>query len=290
MQKIAYCRMAPSLGSLEDTPQNIWGTPPYSYKSHKHQPTVFFGLYDVRDYYALWRHKGKKWVLWAGSDLRNLKDGFIWNDGRLRLLSTICPGFKWILKRILKKADHYVENKAEWQILKDWGWINASIVPSYLGEVYVPVTFKWSKPAHVYLSCGKGRQKEYGFSIVERIAQYLPDIVFHLYGDEWKTKRANVIIHGSVPKEVMNQEIKGMQGALRLNESDGFSEILAKAVLQGQYAISRLEYPLIPSFDNEWELTALLRSLTITYEPNTKARSYYQRALNNYPWNAKAKV
>lgn len=281
----AYCRMAPSLGALEDTPENTWGTPEYKYPEHKNEDTVFFGMYDVRDYYAFWRHKGKKWILWAGSDLRNLKDGFIWNDGKLKWLSRLCPGFKFILKRILKKAEnHYVENKAEWQILKDWGWINAWVVPSYLGDTNLPVNYVWKNPAHVYISCGKGRQKEYGFDVVERIAQYLPKITFHLYGDHWETTRENIVVHGRVPKEQMNYEIRHMQCGLRLNESDGFSEILAKAVLQGQYAISRIPYDLIPSYEDEWELIALLRSLTSTYEPCHQAREYYQKIINQYPW------
>ena len=62
----SYCRWAPSLGELEDTAENVWGTKPYIWTEHRKKSCVFFGLYDLRDYLALWMHEGKAWVLWAG--------------------------------------------------------------------------------------------------------------------------------------------------------------------------------------------------------------------------------
>ena len=49
-------------------------------------------------------------------------------------------------------------------------------------------------------------------------------------------------MHGRVAQEVMNEEIKEMQGALRLTEMDGFSEILAKSILWGQWPVSLIKY------------------------------------------------
>ncbi len=59
------CRYAPSLGPLEDTPLNIWGIDKYEPTDplHSWNPVVFFGLYGLPDFYALWRHKGKKAIL-----------------------------------------------------------------------------------------------------------------------------------------------------------------------------------------------------------------------------------
>ena len=306
------CREAPSLGTFEDSPHNVWGTVPYenpndggtdflcsigwhnkgtsnehysSWGGCKHyKPTVFFGLYDLRDYWALFRHKGKKYVLWCGSDLRNLTKSFIFNDGKLRWLSKLCPGFKFILKWILKDAEHWVENTTEWHALQKYGF-GSQICPSWLGEVDLPISYKWSKKPHIYVSTGSKRQEEYGFSVIERIAPLLPDHTFHLYGDTWETKQPNIRCHGRVPKEQMNEEIKNMQCGLRLNEFDGFSEVLAKAVLQGQYAISRIPYPLIPHYNNEEELVQYLQSLKKCYRPNKKAREYYQLKLNRFPWS-----
>jgi len=67
MQKVKH-RWSPTLGALEDTPENIWGTEEYNPETDSELPTVFCGLYGLPDFYALWRHKGKKWVWWsAGS-------------------------------------------------------------------------------------------------------------------------------------------------------------------------------------------------------------------------------
>lgn len=275
-------RWAPSLGELESTHQLAWGT--QDYKS-RYEPTCFFGLYDLRDYIALWRHKGKAWVLWAGSDILNLKNGFILNDGKLKTLSQLFKGNWWVYP-ILKKAEHWVENTKEEIVLESLGIKINGICPSFLGNINkFKIKYKWNKIANVYLSASEGRQEEYGFGIVERIAKELPFIKFHLYGADWKTKNKNVIVHGRVSKEQMNKEIENFQIGLRLNEFDGFSEILAKAVLMGQYAIGKVKHPLIPSFENDLELILILNNLRKIKEPNYKARDWYLYSLNNFPWN-----
>ena len=45
------CKVASSLGELENTAEIAWGTKEYSFLTDKYKPTVFFGLFDVRDYY-----------------------------------------------------------------------------------------------------------------------------------------------------------------------------------------------------------------------------------------------
>ena len=69
------CRYAPSLGALERTHQEVWGTEEYIPEKHLYDPVVFFGLYGLPDWYLLWRHKGKKAVLWAGSDVKHFLNG-----------------------------------------------------------------------------------------------------------------------------------------------------------------------------------------------------------------------
>ena len=107
-----------------------------------------------------------------------------------------------------------------------------------------------------------------------------PDIEFHLYGNtkEWPTKNKNIIVHGKVPKGQMNREIKTMQGALRLLPFEGFSEIIAKSILWGQWPISEIEYPHMLKVSE----IAKLKSMK---EPNIKGRKYYNIKLNKYPWN-----
>lgn len=273
-----HCRWAPSLGALESTHERVWGTLPYDPETDKEKPTVFFGLYGLPDFYTLWRHNGIRHILWAGSDIVHFKNGY-WLDqeGKIRLHP------KGLATWINENCKSWVENKWEYKALLKLGII-ATMQPSFLGNAEeFPVS--WSPGKNVYISCGKGKQEMYGFHIVERIAQDLPFITFHLYGDDWKTKHENVVVHGRVPKEKMNAEIKGFQVALRLNETDGFSEVLAKGILMGQYAVGKIEHPGVPSFKNDMDLILMLTKLVNMKKPNLKVREWYRQNLNNYPWN-----
>lgn len=291
----SYCRVAPSLGALEADHEygipghtRTWGTINYERKHHKKLPTVFFGMYDLRDYLAVLFHRGKTWILWTGSDIENLIHGFVFNDGKLKLLSKIFRGNWWVLA-ILRKAEHWVEDEDERQKLARLG-VFARVCPSFMGEINdFPITYKNFYHPNVYVSGHPGREDEYGFEIVKRVAPQCPMLRFHIYGSmpDWKQYPKNIVLHGRVPKEQFNREIRGMQCGLRLNKTDGFSEITAKAVLMGQYAITYLEYPAIPNFTETRELVQYLNSLRSMNQPNRMARDYYLKVLNDYPWNTK---
>ncbi len=295
------CRWSQSLGELEGTHQKAWGTKPYT---NRQDPTVFFGLYDLRDYIALWRHKGYKWILWAGGDIRNLRANFVFNDGKLLWLSQLFAnqGYNfrdWIIKHLISKCENWCEDEAEaWQ-LKDMGIKVDGIGPSFMGDMTkYPVSFKPGNK--VYISASGNRQAEYGWGIVESIASSCPEIEFHLYGTEptYHQLSDNMIYHGRVSKHRMNREIKQMQCGLRLNKHDGFSEITAKSVLWGQYPITYLYYPEIDQYTNDNigrpdslkslnNLVKLLKRIPKIKKPNIEARNYYLTFLNDYPWNQK---
>lgn len=273
-------RWAPSLGQLDGTHQIAWGTT--DYKS-RYEPTCFFGLYDLRDYIALWRHKGEAWVLWAGSDITNLKNGFVFNDGKLKWLSKLLRGNWWVFP-IIKKAKHWVENAKEGKVLEEMGIRIAGICPSFLGDKRsYPISFVPNKK--FFVSCGRGRQIEYGFQTIENIAGELPWITFVLYGDEWETKHENVIVRGRVTNKEFNEEIKEMHGSIRLNDFDGASEIMVKSVLMGQYPIAKVGHPLVDGYENELDLILKINQLSKETKPNVVARNYYLRILNDYPWS-----
>lgn len=279
MQKIKYqCRWSPTLGALEDTHQKIWGTDEYV---DEHSPTVFFGLYGLPDFYTMWRHKGKKAILWAGSDIIHFINGY-WLDkeGGIR----VSP--QGLAHYINTHCDNYCENNVEKEALLAYG-ITAKVVPSFLGNVEdYGVSYEQARLPKVYLSSSEGRQEEYGWGMIESIASQC-NVEFHLYGATHKTKHRNVIVHGRVPKEQMNEEIKKMQCGLRLNEFDGFSEITAKSILWGQYPISRIDNILIDSFKTLPKLVMLLNRLSEKKTPNLIARDYYRKTLNDYIWNTK---
>lgn len=277
---MVYCKVAPSLGELEGNPNDTWGTKPYKFNAGS---TVFFGMYDVRDYLSYFLHVKQKWILWAGSDIVNLANGFMFNNGKLKALSQLTKGNEWIIK-MLQNGEHYVENQWEHDELSKLG-IKSKIVPSFMGKVdCYRVEYLYNETPQVYISTGTGRQREYGFGTIDRIAPRVPGVTFHLYGDSWDTHQENIIVHGRVKKEQMNKEIVLMQAGIRLNETDGFSEIIAKSILWGQHPISRMKYKHIDHFTNDDELVAVLSKLKNKHRPNIRGCVHYRTVLNAYPW------
>lgn len=277
------CRWSPTLGALEDTAQNVWGIGEYNPLTDSELPTVFFGLYGLPDWYTLWRHKGKKYVLWAGSDIIHFKNGYWLEDGGGIHINDTFPFAEWINKY----CENWCENEVERKTLELLG-IKAKVCPSFLGDInQYPVTFIPSARPKIYLSANPGREEEYGWGVIEKIAEKC-EADFYLYGSaNWITKNQNVYIRGRVPKEVMNEEVKKMQCGLRLNEGmDGFSEITAKSVLWGQYPLvwEKFKYPDIGSFNTREELIEKINALKDHKGPNP-ARELYRKILNLYPWN-----
>lgn len=278
-----YLRVAPSLGALEAEPNEIWGTKTYDPTLHSNEKAVFFGLYGLPDWYTMWHHKGMRFVLWAGSDILHFRNGYWLNhfEGSTNLKPE--PLAEWMSYAV----QNWVENEWEYEELKKLG-INARIGPSFVGKIEsYELSYISSQHPHVYVSCGAQRQLEYGFGIVERIAHHVPEITFHLYGDSWYTKQPNIMVHGRVPKEQMNTEIKTMQAGLRLNKTDGFSEVLAKSVLWGQWPISAMKYNHMAYAPDDESLIKTLKELRYKTEPNIAGRIYYLENLNRYPWTGR---
>ncbi len=273
-------KIASSLGELEGNHTKVWGTLEYK---DPNIATIFMGLYGLPDFYSLWRHKGGKAILWCGSDIQHFINGY-WLDsnGEIRLDSQ--PLAEWINKN----CESYVENGVEHEALMVMG-IESKIVPSFMGNIEdYDISYTHNTRPKVYLSVSGDNIAMYGWELIEKIANHC-DVDFYLYGNtvEWKSKHHNVFVRGRVPKEVMNAEIKDMQCGLRPLEFDGFSEILAKSILWGQYPISYISYPHIDSYTSNEGLISLLNSLVEKTSPNIKAREYYLAHLNRYPWNDK---
>mgnify|MGYP001612867278 CR=1 FL=1 len=269
--------------------ESVWGTSRYSFWKHRRQTCVFFGCYSLRDVMAIAAHRGKKYILWAGSDIRSWKDGLAFSDGKMKWLSKLTRGkFDGIVMKVLASADSFVENETEAAVLREMGVKVTGVCPSFMGRIsdYL-VTFKPKKRAQIYVSAGQGRGKEYGFETVCRIAARLPWYEFHLFGDDWNSDLRNVYCHGRVPAKVFADETSKMQIALSLNDFCGFSEVVARAILRGQYAISKVPHPQVPSFQDEIELVMTLNRLGKMTSVNYPARNYYLQALYKFPWYAK---
>ena len=281
MQEITY-RWAKSLGGgFDGTPEKCWGI---NESKGEAGPVVFCGLYGLPDFYALWRHDGKKYIWWCGSDILHFVNGYWLEDGGgIRLDPS------GLAKWINKYCESWCENEVEREMLAGVG-ITAFVCPSFLGDIDdYKVEFKPSERPAVYLSANPDRELEYGWGIIEKIADQC-EVDFHLFGSpKWETKHSNVFVRGRVPKEQMNEEIKKMQCGLRLNnEIDGFSEITAKSVLWGQYPIvpESYGYPNLTSFRSLNNLVFELNRLKYKDKPNP-ARDLYREIINKYPWNKK---
>lgn len=275
-KKLTFCRWSPTLGELEDTAENIWGTLPY--EADFNAPTVFFGLYGLPDFYALWRHKGKRWILWAGTDIIHFKNGYWLEDGGgIRLDPQVLA--EWIDKH----CENWCENEVEQATLREVG-IEAHVGPSFLGDVMeFNTSYHQNDIPQLYASVSGDNFEQYGWHLIPDIARANPGVEFHLYGNRTQPPYnfpENVILHGRVPKEQMNDEIKRMQGGLRLTRFDGFSEILAKSVLWGQWPVSLIPYPHMLGVDQ-------IGMLKDKNEANYAGRHHYQNILNKYPWNTK---
>lgn len=264
------CKVAPSLGALEGHPNDVWGTVDYT---NQDDPTVFFGLYGLPDFYTLWRHRGKKWILWAGSDIRHFADGY-WLDDEGKIKVAPWPLADWIGEN----CESWVENEVERDALLTFG-IKSQVCPSFMGNID-DYEVSYQPNGKYYASVSGDNFKLYGWDKIDQLASKHPKLSFHLYGNtlHWPVKHKNIHVHGRVPKEQMNEEIKQMQGGLRLVEFDGFSEVLAKSVLWGQWPVSLIKYPYIGE--------KVLRHAPLF--PNTDGRDYYRKTLNQFPWNVKA--
>jgi hypothetical protein len=266
------CRVAPSLGGLEGEHHEVWGTEPYLDNT---KPTAFFGVYGLPDFYALWSHKGEKAILWAGSDIRHFEKGYWLEDG-----GGISVDNKGMAAWINKYCQNYVENQVEYNALKRLG-IESEIVPSFMGNTddFQPCFKSNVGYPHVFTSVSGDDFELYGWDKINDLAEDNPEITFHMYGNtkEWIGPE-NMVVHGRVPKEEMNKDIKNMQGCIRMVEFDGFSEIVAKAFLYEQYPISLIPYPhsILPKD---------IRSLRWKDEPNTSGREWLLSEVNRYPWN-----
>ena len=259
------CRIAPSLGSFKYHPNEVWGTIEYVSDI---APAVFFGLYGLPDFYALWRHKGPKAILWAGSDITHFLKGYWLDDGGEIKLSPFGLA-KWIQENCIS----YVENSIEAEALSSVG-ITSSIVPSFLDD---PKAYKVQKIVRkkYYTSVSGDNFELYGWHEIGDWAEMYPDVEFHLYGNEagYLITADNVFIHGRIPQEQMDEEIRKMTGAIRLTRMDGFSEILAKSILWGQWPVSPyIRYPFID------------KTIKDRTGNNHEGRDYYLKVLNQHPW------
>lgn len=214
---------------------------------------VFCGLYGLKDFFALWNHKGPKYIWWTGSDIRHYANGYWLDDtGRLRISPYQLSAW------IREKCKSWVENEVEAKKLAEFG-IKAKVCPSFLGDVDKFKPQKIDKAKRYYSSVSSNDFKLYGWDKINKIARANPNITYYLYGNTkpWKAPK-NVIVRGRVSHNEMNKETKSMTGAIRMVEFEGCSEIIVKSVLWGQKPISAIDYPFLRAKDPREKLLSII--------------------------------
>jgi hypothetical protein len=117
---------------------------------------------------------------------------------------------------------------------------------------------------------------------LEKLAQENPDVEFHCYGNEkvFDVSSPNIIMHKRVSQKVMDNQTSKMQGALRLTDMDGFSEIIAKSLLWGQWPISPfIDYPFVLKD---------IKDIKNKKVANMEGRQWLLSVVNKFPWNTKS--
>ena len=252
---------------------------------------VFFGMYNIVDFTRFVLCFRKKVIFWCGSDIKLLKDR---------------QYFQWIIRH--STAKHICENAREQRLLSSFG-IQSSIQPCLVDVIdKLPVMFLSSKNPHVYLTIHPGREKEYGLPIVHKIAPFVPEVTFHVFGigsskatlqegfsygevnvpqkdftvraTTHSTVEDNIVYHGQVPDPVFNEKITKYHAALRLNTFDGFAETLSKSACMGQYPISNIAYPHITHATTLRTLIDALKGLSKKKRPNIEAAFYWKHELS----------
>lgn len=221
-----YLRCSSSVSNFKDKVLKNWPVEEYQYPRDKFKPTVFFGMYHEKDLEALQKHEGRKIILWCGSDILNITSktrGFFIRE------TNVC------------------ENLDEWIRLFGHG-ILAGVCPTFAGDVKKYQPIKNRDGNNVWMCCHPGREKEYGLNKLRK------GYIYHIYGVEGKNKK-NVIFHGKVSEEQLDDEIKNYQIAYRPNEFDGFSEVIAKGILMEQEIWSAIAYP--KTYDRDYWIEQL---------------------------------
>lgn len=255
VRQIIYC--SASIANWKGKILKRYKAKEYTWWKHIFQDVTFFGLYRPKDFLLFLLHRGQRTCHWQGSDV--LAAG--WH-------------YRWLQKI---KAKHICETEIEQGILRLMLQQEIEVKPTFLSNSHeFKVSYKSSKFPQVFIHVNKNAELESGYYILERIAPQVPEIKFHIFGQiKSRISPSNIELHGYVPEEEFNKEIKNYQAGLDLHVFSGFSEIIAKSILLGQYPISYVRYPYVDTFNSEEELIKLLTNLKNKTKPNYKARDYY---------------
>lgn len=199
---------------------DLWGYRRYNHLTDRYKPVFFEGLYFAEDYFELMLHCGEKKIFWNGTDIK--------------IASSMD-----ILQRIIREieAKHYCHSVDRQQALGKIG-IRADVHPLFFGDLNkYQVSYKPSDHPQVYMHCNAGREVEYKLPEALEVAKDAQWVTFNIYGVNG-INTENVIYHGWVEEDVMDEDIKGYQGFISFTPDKHASQTMVKSALMAQYPIS----------------------------------------------------
>ena len=187
-------------------------------------PALFLGTYFKSDVDTMARHRGPGYVFWNGTDAVHLGKN---------------PEWVRVLKGLpLRHATHHDGLADEVGALLD---VPVEVSPTLFNDpMGYHVLFKYSVPHCYFMNTHGMRSHEYGVpEAIEAFSALDPDLFrLYIFGHRPSYPRpGNVEYRGLWPEKVMDRACSAMQGALRLNEHDGTSQIVIKSRLWGQWPV-----------------------------------------------------
>jgi 2-polyprenyl-3-methyl-5-hydroxy-6-metoxy-1,4-benzoquinol methylase len=237
---------------------------------HINDPVWFFGLYFDQDYFQFLAHRGKKIINWRGSDALQLKS----TPARIRLIKE-------------NHALHVCQSHRQQAILTEFGL--KSIVRPMINEVVddIPVTPLPKDRTRILIFWKRGIDDFIRAELFFETALKLPDVEFHIVGDEdpdrfTEAGKENLIYHGLLPEQELDDLMDRCKGTLRPWTSDGTPNIQTKMILKGRYAAHSCRFQQVALCKSIDDYVAWVEWLKGVKVPNFEARDWWLSHLNNF--------
>ncbi|MBW2018031.1 MAG: tetratricopeptide repeat protein [Deltaproteobacteria bacterium] len=237
---------------------------------HSREPVWFFGLYFDQDFLQVLAHQGRKILNWRGSDALKLKG----NQARIEILEKV-------------EALHVCQSERQQAILRELG-LKAVVRPMLNGD---PRAY-WVTPfpdgeTMLLVFWRRGIDDFIQADLFFEIAARCPDVIFHIVGDEDPDRfnrpgMENLLFHGFVSEETLEDLMDRCKGTLRPWISDGTPNIQTIMLLKGRYAAHSCRFEKVTQCRTADDYVEWIQWLKNVKEPNLEAREWWLDKLNNF--------
>lgn len=170
-QKLGIQQLATSrfLFHFADRFQKKYHLIPYE---NDQKSTLFFGIYRNIDLERLIKHKGKKFVMFGGTDVEKLKKNREWcnliNQQEICKFFTISNNLESRVKKLGFSSQQINISFHDDQLF------NSNVRLNYLTEGFRPDFSKFGNKIYIYNGYSPGNEKLYGKKIYEEVVKKLP--------------------------------------------------------------------------------------------------------------------